>query len=285
MILVTGAKGVVGQPLVERLTADGDAFIAVSRQTSRSKQNVQWDLTLEPDATTLATLNSVATLIHCAPIWLLPKHLESLRAAGINRLIVFSSTSVISKQESSSESEQVLVTQLGNSERQLSEFCNANNMRLTILRPSMIYGHGRDQNISHIARFIRRFGFAVLAGNADGLRQPVHADDLVSASLSIVDKHNTFSKVYNLAGAEVLSYRNMVERVFAGLKLKPRIITIPLWLLRLALSLASKLTRFAYTPEMADRMSQNLNYDYSDASKDFDYQPQMFLQHPQQDLR
>jgi len=136
----------------------------------------------------------------------------------------------------------------------------------------------------HIARFIKKWGVMLLAGPALGKRQPVHADDLVEVSLAVLNKSATFYKAYNLAGQEVLSYRAMVERIFLGLRKSPRIICLPLAPFRVALRLAAKLGRFSYTPEMADRMNQDLVYDISDAMRDFDYRPQEFLSQPERDL-
>jgi hypothetical protein len=39
-----------------------------------------------------------------------------------------------------------------------------------------------------------------------------------------------------------------------------------------------------YSPGSANRMNQDLNYDYAPAVNDFAYQPQGFLNHPGQDL-
>ena len=88
--------------------------------------------------------------------------------------------------------------------------CQALGINLTILRPSLIYGFGRDQNVSKIAQTIRRFRCMLIVGKGSGLRQPVHADDLVSAALSVIDKPETYGKSYNVVGGETLSYRLMV---------------------------------------------------------------------------
>lgn len=284
MILLTGAKGVVGQPLASKLVTANTQYLEVSRQPAISANQLQWDLNYNPSAKALEQLKASKTLIHCAPIWLLPKHLTALSKLGVERMIVFSSTSVISKTNSANSAEQTLVTQLRKSEQQLNEFCSKHAIALTILRPSMIYGYGRDQNVSHIAKFIKRFGCFLLVGKATGLRQPVHADDLVNVCLNIITNERTFAKTYNLAGAEAFTYRELVERIFAALDRPKRILSIPLFIFRPALILAAKVTRFSYTPEMADRMMQDLDYDFSDARRDFAYQPSLFLENPERDL-
>lgn len=282
MILLTGANGVVGQPLGERLMAQNRVFKRVSRHAAKGV--IEWDLTQALNHSQKEAMHGITTLIHCAPIWLLSQHIEALHALGITRMVVFSSTSVLSKQSSNDESEQLLVTQLSKGESSLRTFAATHDLTVTILRPSMIYGYGRDQNVSHIARFIKKYRVMLLMGEASGLRQPVHCDDLVKACIAVIDEPNCFSKSYNLAGAEAISYRVMVERIFMGLRLKPRIVSMPLSVFRVGLKLASFFGKFAYTPEMANRMNQDLAYDYYAASIDFGYQPEPFLQNPQQDL-
>lgn len=285
MIIVTGARGVVGTPLCEALVKSKEPFLPVSRAAGDGV--LQWDLTQKLELlphSQEASLRRLKSLIHCAPIWLLPAHLEGLLEYGLEQIVVFSSTSVLSKKNSENPQEQALVEQLKSSENSLCEFCQRHNIDLTILRPSLIYGYGRDQNVFHIAKFIERYRLMFLVGKASGLRQPVHADDLVKTAIECLSRPERQHVAYNLAGKDVLSYKEMVERIFSGLGRRACIISIPLRLFRFALVCAAKLGRFSYTPEMANRMNQNLNYDYSAAARDLSFQPQGFLEKPQRDL-
>lgn len=282
MILVTGANGVVGKPLCQRLLDDNKTFKRVSRSSAAGA--FKWDLNQPLDQHQQQRLQGVNTLIHCAPIWLLMDHINVLHSIGITRMVIFSSTSVISKQASTDKSEQTLVKQLSLGELALHEFASNSDLNFTILRPSMIYGHGHDQNVSHIARFIKKYRCMILMGKAKGLRQPVHCNDLVEAALTVIDNPNSFLKTYNLAGAEVLSYRQMVQRIFSGLGRKAIIISVPLSVFRIALRVLSKVGGFSYTPEMANRMDQDLAYSHQDAADDFGYHPQRFLENPKRDL-
>lgn len=284
MILVTGAKGVVGTPLCERLMLEGRDYLEVSRQAKNASTHLQWDLSQAPDDIARERLAATSYLIHCAPIWLLPAHLALLSELNIKRLVVFSSTSVLSKENSENQIEQQLVNQLREAEKALIEYAQSDQIELVILRPSLIYGYGRDQNVSHIAKFIQRFGFMLLVGKASGLRQPVHADDLVEAALAGLTRRATSQLTYNVAGKDKISYREMVRRIFLGLGRRPIIFNIPLWIFRPALIVAAKLSHFSYTPEMATRMNQNLDYDYSAAADDLAFSPQGFLEQPERDL-
>ncbi|MEM7360982.1 MAG: NAD-dependent epimerase/dehydratase family protein [Pseudomonadota bacterium] len=281
MIIITGANGVVGHPLVARLRAKDSKCKTVSRGANA---NIQWNLDHPLDDLTRSQLLGAESLVHCAPIWLLPRHVDALGQIGVSRMVVFSSTSVISKQASPSLAEQGLVTQLAEAEAALTASCEQAGIALTILRPSMIYGYGRDQNIMQIAKLIQKLSFVPLISSATGLRQPVHADDLVEAALAVIQRTDTEGKTYNLAGAETLSYRKMVERIFLALNAKVRILSLPLPIYRACLRLAAW-CGFSFDAEMADRMRQDLNYDYAEATTDFGYRPQAFLQHPERDLK
>lgn len=283
-VLLSGAGGVVGYPLVLRLDEAQLDYKIVSRRESKS--GFQWDLDNEISAEVFDKLSAFSpnTLLHCAPIWLLPKHLPLFFKLGIKRMVVFSSSSVSSKKSSNETSEQHLVENLQSSEQAIKHFCAEQDIALTIFRPTMIYGNRRDQNIYRIARFVSKYGLFIVAGEGNGLRQPIHANDLADTSLSILRDERTFGKTYYLAGADVMSYRDMVNKIFLALNRKPKILSMPVSLYRITLKFAALTGRFSYTPEMANRMNQDLNYDISDAEQDFGYAPQPFLQRPQQDL-
>ena len=276
-VLLTGSRGVVGPSLRQALEEDGCQVVPVSRARA---SGLRWNMA---HPWTPANIQA-DTMIHCAPIWLLPTHIEELAKCGIKRLIAFSSTSVLAKQSSGNAREQSLVRSLQLGEGGVHEHCSRLGIDFTIFRPSMIYGFGRDKNIYSIARFIHRWGFAALTARATGLRQPVHALDLVQATMRVLDEPASFGKILTLAGAERLGYREMVGRIFSALGKSEKIVSIPLPLYRLALRLAAITGGFEYTPEMANRMRQDLAYDNGEAAALFGYDPAPFLQQPDRDL-
>ena len=136
-----------------------------------------------------------------------------------------------------------------------------------------------------IAYFIQRFGFFPIAGSGRGLRQPVHALDLVEASIQCVDKEVTFGKTYSLGGGEQLSYKHMVERIFLGMDRAPRILQIPLSIYKTLVRVALRLrVATGVSVETAQRMNEDLCFDNGPAERDFDYRASKFLQNPEQDL-
>src|SRR3546814_13302047 len=110
----------------------------------------------------------------------------------------------------------------------------------------MIYGQGREKNSSVMARFIRRFAFFPLFGSAQGLRQPIHAEDVAAACVVALQAPGAANRAYNLSGGETLAYREMVARAFAALGRPARLVTVPLWDFRLGVAVLRRLPRFRY---------------------------------------
>jgi len=76
----------------------------------------------------------------------------------------------------------------------------------------------------------------------------------------------------------VLTYRDMVKRIFQTLNRKPRIVNIPPAVYKLAIIVMKQISpRYAFVQSsMVDRMNMDMIFDHSDASKDFGYNPRAF---------
>ena len=279
-ILVTGASGLLGKRIVKKLSKCNYTVSAIGRQSCPEsiKADCRW-LQIDIRQSQVPSLN-VDILIHAAPLWLLPNFLKQLSLkANIKRCVSFSSTSAESKAYAHDDEDRELANKLLIAEAEIKVLFDA-GIDYTIFRPTMIYGYGQDQNISVIAKFIQKRGFFPVAGKANGLRQPVHVDDLIDAAVSVIDNKNTFGKTYSLTGGETLTYKNMVARIFEGLNQNSRIVSLPVFMYRVLL----KLRRSGYSSGTANRMNQNLSYNSDQAVSDFNYQAQMFLTNPQRDL-
>ncbi|HDQ03908.1 MAG TPA: NAD-dependent epimerase/dehydratase family protein, partial [Deltaproteobacteria bacterium] len=212
-----------------------------------------------------------------APIWTLPQNFSLLLYYGVRRIVALSSTSRFTKEHSSDEAEKIIADKLAHSEQTLAEWAQKNNLSWTILRPTLIYGLGRDKNISVIIRFIRRFSFFPLLGKAQGLRQPVHAQDVALACVSALNTEKAANRAYNIPGGETLTYRQMVEKVFESLGKRQRFVVLPLWIFRAGIFILRHLPRLRdWSAAMAERMNQNLVFDNLDARKDFNFAPREF---------
>jgi len=282
-LFVTGASSLIGHFLLPILTRDyaDQQVIALSRQANNYQNNastVQW---LQGDITqTFALETPIKTLLHLAPIWHLPALLQQLQQQNRlpQRIIAISSTSRFSKVDSSSDKERDVVEQLVSGEEFLQTFSEQHQIHWTIFRPTLIYGAGKDKNVSTIARFVQRFGFFPVIGKAKGLRQPIHAEDIANACLQCIDESESFNKAYNLSGSETLTYRDMVAHIFTANGKSVRILSIPAFLFRWLILSLRILPKFKHlTPEMAERMNQDLYFPADEAIKDFAFQARSFM--------
>ncbi|OYX06427.1 MAG: epimerase [Caulobacter vibrioides] len=274
-VLVLGATSLIGRHLMARLKGEGLDPIAFSRRPpSGDACWIGGDLK-DPDLA--ERLPVAATVFSLSPIWLLPPALPALKARGMTRLVAFSSTSRFTKTDSPVAAERAVAAALAEAEQALETWCAANGVAWTILRPTLIYDEGHDENVSRIARLVRRFHVMPLSGAGEGLRQPVHAEDLAAGALAAALASAATNRAYDLVGGETVSYRVMVDRVFEGLGKTPRSLPMPTWLFGLIMRLAKPFYPGA-TTAMGTRMGQDLTFDSSDAARDFDWSPRRF--HP-----
>jgi nucleoside-diphosphate-sugar epimerase len=295
-VIVTGSTSLIGDYLLPHLVEKGFEVHAISR-TPRFNENVYspeeagrlpcdeilqgqkmiWHQ-LDISQNSPALPRQAHTLIHLAPLAILPPLIDHLASLGIQRIIAFGSTSLYTKQNSGYQREREMARKLAESEQQIAELCAKHHIHWTVFRPTLVYSLGRDKNITTITQFIQRFGFFPLVGAGKGLRQPVHAEDLATACIEVLDKPISFGKAYNLSGGETLTYREMVRRIFVHLDKPNRIVTIPLPALRIVLRGLSCFPFYSHlTPEMANRINQDMCFDHSSARGDFHFAPRKFL--------
>jgi nucleoside-diphosphate-sugar epimerase len=158
----------------------------------------------------------------------------------------------------------------------LQGWCVRSNVFYTLLRPSMTYDCIHDSNITRIAKFIDRYRFLPIAMPAKGLRQPIHADDVAKAIINSLGNDAVYGKTLDIAGGEVLSYREMAERVFHSLGMKPRFLPVPMHWLAKGFALAVKVrlaNESAFGESTFHKMNEDMIVDTREGLRLLDYQP------------
>jgi len=273
---VLGATSLVGVSLIPLLSAQGWRVTAYSRtRPPRLAADVEWRRAGDP---TLAAPGApLPNWISLAPLWVLPDYYERLAAAGARRIVALSSTSASTKAESNDPDERATARRLVAGEASLRAWAERAGVQWTILRPTLIYGHGLDRNVSEIARFVARFGFFPVLGAAGGLRQPVHAGDVAQACIASLEQAGAANRSYDVSGGETLSYRRMVERVFGAMGRRPRVAPVPIVAFRVATACLRRLPRYRrWSAAMAERMNRDLVFDHGDAARDLGFAPRAF---------
>jgi nucleoside-diphosphate-sugar epimerase len=219
----------------------------------------------------------IPIVISLMPIWVLPDYQEILYRIQANTLIAFSSSSIIYKATSTSSNERRVAGLLQHGEAWANDEFARYNRSVLIFRPTMIYGGTHNRNVNRLDRLIGTFRFFLLAGDGAGRRQPVHAEDLAQLCLRCLQNRQPGARTYLLAGGETLRYREMIERIFSSSGLSPRILTLPTFLMRGIVRILRWLpNQNDITPEMVERMEQDLCYDHRDAINELDWHPRGF---------
>ena len=272
--LVFGGSGQIGVPVIERLLANGWQIFAVSRTAQTDRERLTW---LRGDLQqALGLPGQVDAIFSLGPL----DHFAHWYARAeviAPRVIAFGSTSIETKQDSGDAHERDVASRLRDAEAQVFTSANKLQASATVLRPTLVYGAARDRTLTQIAQLARRTGFFILPRDANGLRQPVHVQDLADAALAVEDAEASAGRSYALPGGETLAYTQMVERTLASLRPPARLVRVPVPLFRAALSGAKLFGRMQGLSDAAvARMSEDLVFDAEAARRDFGYAPRKF---------
>ena len=275
--LVFGASGQIGAALLARLRAADWDVLALSRARRAGAPGVRW---LQGEFARMPALPTRCEVVFsCGPLdrfaaW----YADS--AVPAPRIVAFGSTSVHVKQASADIGERDVARRLREAEAILFATAARRSEAAVVLRPTLVYGAGRDATLTRIAALARRVGRFALPRGATGLRQPVHVDDLAAAALA-ADSAEAVGRGYDLPGGESLPYREMVARVLASLSPAPPLHVLPDPVFRVARNVAraAGLAR-DLTDAAVARMRDDLVFDLAPAARDLGYAPRPFRPSP-----
>lgn len=153
-----------------------------------------------------------------------------------------------------------------------------NEINITILRPTMIYGSSRDKNMSRLIKFLDKSPIYPIFGNGKNLMQPVNAIDLARAYIQVIENSElTKNENYNLSGRYPEKYKNLINTVSKHLNKKIMIIKLPILLSYYIVKFSKKtIPKFPLNEEQVLRMKEDKDFTHLKATKDFYYNPMSF---------
>lgn len=269
-LLVSGGTGLLGQGLLRLLREAGEHKVrCLVRRTSPVERLEGLELAYGDagDAGSMSrALRGTDAFVHVAGIGYTPQVLEAMHRAGVERLVIVSSTSVHSRFEFRS------APRLAN-----EALLPVSGLRWTVVRPSMIYGSELDHNMHKLLRFLDRSPVFPLFGSGENLWQPVYYEDLARAVYAALTKPGTERQTYDLPGPRPLTYLDLIRTAAGALGKRVRIIRIPAEPVRRALLLAGKLRLpLPVSSEQVLRLREDKAYPYEKAREELGYAPRAF---------
>jgi nucleoside-diphosphate-sugar epimerase len=275
-IAVIGATGHVGFRLVQALHS---SYRIVAIVRDRDKRNFsQFSGVVVRQVDDIAHVDSLAqsldgcdAIINTGYIWFAePIHQAVLQSGAAIRHIVFTgSTGIFTRLPSPS----------AESKRAAEKFIQERfRCPWTIIRPTMIYGHKDDRNISRLVQALARYPIMPMIGQGSSLIQPVLIHDLVKAYETAMLNPKYYNKSYNIGGSMAYSNRELIACTASSLGRRTRLIPLPTMLVRAAVALLSMMRLSPISREQVQRFQENKNIDLGAFITDFDYVPRDFEQ-------
>lgn len=275
LLYITGLTGHSGKWLLKRLIKENytGKIRCVVREDSDTTLIDQSKLNIEKVYGDLDDINflkesmeGVTILIHISSILFSTKVIDAAIDNDVEWGILVHTTGRYSKYKSASE-------EYINIEENILK--RKDDINLTILRPTMIYGSAADRNMIKLIDFLNRLRLFPLFGEGKNLMQPVHARDLGNAYYDVLQNRSiTENENYNLAGKSSLSYKKLIQIVSSALNKKTLLISLPLGFSVFSARIYNKLTSKALiSEEQVLRMQEDKAFSYEKAKKDFGYNP------------
>lgn len=269
-LVVTGATGNTGLHVVRQLK---DRFpnlsiLALVRSSSDTTeiQKLGIDVlecSLEDISTYVTYLNSSDVVIEMANLRFFRVLETAMNIVGIQRAFCVTTTAVFSSFHSYS----ALYRDIESKMRQ-------SQTKITILRPSMIYGNERDHNMHKLLYALKKAPIFPIFGDGMSLMQPVHVEDLATGIVMAITG-NAIGE-FNLAGPEPITYKNLLSTASLALNKRVIFLHLPHMLVAKVVAFAEKIPRFPIKHEQVMRLQENKAFDISDSTEILNYSPRTF---------
>ncbi|NLW41468.1 MAG: NAD(P)H-binding protein [Tissierellia bacterium] len=280
MLLVTGITGHTGRYFLQELIKhkyDGNIKCVVRKNSVTSMiansglkiEEVVGDLNDKEFINTC--MKDVDTVFHIVNIRYSLNIIEAAIRNNVKRVILVHTTGIYSKFRIASEEYKII-------ENKLLEITKNVDIKVTILRPTMIYGDLCDRNMSKFIKMVDKLRVFPVINGGKGLIQPVNARDLGKAYYSVLmmDSDN-LKPEYIVSGEKPITMIDTLRLISDNLGKKTVFVNIPLWL-GVFFARTLKILTFGVVDyiEKVQRMSEDRSFPYDDALKDFGYNPESF---------
>ena len=257
-VFLTGGTGLIGSHVAERLRARGEDVLALVRETSDTAhlESLGCHLTtgdvLEPVAELAARMRGCDAVVHGAAMVFQRGRREAFHRVNVGgtegvlaaaarvapRVIHMSSVAVYAElsmdrpltedrwTEADPSSQSAYASSKHLSERAAWGFHDRGEIRLTTVRPSVVYGE-RDRAATPIFIRVAKRRFVPLIDGGRWTVPVVSAGTVARGILAALDREEAVGRAYNLGRDVPVTARELTRLFGAGLGRTPRVVPVP----------------------------------------------------------
>ena len=249
-VLVTGASGLLGRRVVQQLLETNHEVRAMVRRPGSERvlatppTDICYGDVGNPDALAEACRDITAVIHLVAVIRGGPRQFDAINRQGTENIVA-------AAKEAGSVKRFIHVSALGaantprlqylHSKWQGEQAVISSGLPYVILRPSLIFGPG-DEFTTSVAALVRTMPVIPVIGSGNNRLQPIHVDDVARCIALSVSGNIRGNRTIEIGGPEQLSYNEIVSVVGRTLGRKVRKVNVPLWKMRLPVTIMEKVT-------------------------------------------
>jgi uncharacterized protein YbjT (DUF2867 family) len=232
-VVVFGATGTVGRALLPALAADHDV-VAVSRR-ERDEAGVTWARADALDAESVARAVEGAEVVYYL--------VHSLGEGDFEERDARAAEIVAGEAQRAGVRQLVYLGGLGDESPELSAHLRSRHetarrlasgdVPVTTLRAAVVVGAG-SAAFETLVALVDRLPLMVAPRWVSTPTQPIALDDVVAYLVGVAGREETFGETFDVGGPDVMTYREMIERVARLRGRRPAIVEVPVLTPRLS---------------------------------------------------
>ena len=233
-VVVFGATGTIGRPLADRLAREHDV-VAVSRREQPASEGITWARADASDETSTARVLEGAQVAYYL--------VHSLGAADFEAADLKAAETTARAAERAGVEQLVYLGGLGDdstdlsphlrSRRETGRRLGSTSVPLTTLRAAIVVGRG-SAAFETIVSLVDRLPAMVTPRWVSTRTQPVALGDVVEYLARVCGLDGAVGEELDVGGPEVMTYREMIERIAALRGKHPLLVEVPVLTPRLS---------------------------------------------------
>jgi uncharacterized protein YbjT (DUF2867 family) len=281
-VLLTGATGYIGKRLLPVLVNKGHTVVCCVRDAKKfhPKQSLADKIeVIENDLTDKDSLHNIPPDIDCA-FYLVHsmtftknyEDLEKLSAVNFREALENTQTKQVIYLSGIVNSENL--SKHLNSRKNVEIELSHGSYALTTLRAGIIIGSG-SASFEIIRDLVEKLPIMIAPHWLKTKCQPIGISDVITILTGVLNNSRTFNKSYDIAGSDILSYKEMLQKYATIRGLQRYILTVPVMTPRLSSYWLYFVTSISYTlaSSLVDSMKVEVIAQNDEINKILNLQP------------